>query len=100
MMGVRFPPPALIFDRTYTGYLERILTQELSKAAELRYFALNIMPVESCKRFVIRLNACCKWGMPFGVISESPFDGMAQEIKLTQFKKTDEEINIYPFTSS
>lgn len=99
MMGVRFPPPALILYRTYTRYLERMPTHELSKAAEIRDFALKTIPVESCKRFLIRLNACCKWAVQSGMISENPFEGMAQEIKPPKSQKTDEEINIYPFTS-
>ncbi len=49
----------------YTGYLERLPTHDLTKAVEIRDFALKNFPIESCKRFLVRLNACCKW-LDFG----------------------------------
>lgn len=85
---------------TYTRYLERMPTQELSKATEIRDFSLKTIPVESCKRFLIRLNACCRWAVQSGMISENPFEGMAQEIKPPKSQKTDEEVNIQPFSSN
>jgi integrase len=84
---------------TYTGYLERLPTHDLSRAAEIRDFALKTFPVESCKRFLVRLNACCEWAMQSGMLSESPFKGMAQEIKPPKSQKKTEDTDIFPFTT-
>lgn len=37
--------------------------------------------VESCKQFIVRLNACFNWAVKFELIAENPFIGMANEIK-------------------
>ncbi len=83
---------------TYSKYLDRLPTYDLERAAEIRDFAVNTFPIESCKRFVVRLNACCKWACQSGLISENPFEGMAQEIKPPKAKRKSEEGDIFPFT--
>ncbi|MGB3296405.1 MAG: tyrosine-type recombinase/integrase [Phormidesmis sp.] len=83
---------------TYSNYLDRLPTYDLERAAEIRDFAVNTFPIESCKRFVVRLNACCKWACQSGLISENPFEGMAQEIKPPKAKRKSEEGDIFPFT--
>ncbi|MBE9155977.1 DUF3596 domain-containing protein [Nodosilinea sp. LEGE 06152] len=83
---------------TYTGYLERIPTHELKKAAEIRDYALQQIPVESCKRFIVRLNACCRWALKSGSITENPFEGMAQEIRPPKAQKNDEDTDVFPFS--
>jgi len=50
---------------TYTGYIERLPSHDLSQAAEIRDFAVKTFPIESCKRFLVRLNACCKWAIQY-----------------------------------
>jgi integrase len=83
---------------TFSKYIEQLPTQDLERAPEIRDFAVNTFPIESCKRFVVRLNACCKWAHKSGLISSNPFEGMAQEIKPPKAKRKNEERDIFPFT--
>ena len=83
---------------TYSKYLDRLPTYDLERAADIRDFAVNTFPIESCKRFVVRLNACCKWACQSGLIAENPFEGMSQEIKPPKAKRKSEEGDIFPFT--
>ena len=48
---------------TFTRYLEQLPTHELAQAAEIRDYALQHFPLDSCKRFITRLNACCEWAI-------------------------------------
>lgn len=66
----------------YTGYLSKLPSHNLDQATEIRDFVLKTFPLESGKRFITRLSACCKWEIQSGLISENPFEGMATEIKL------------------
>jgi integrase len=81
----------------FTTYLYNLPTRDLSKASEIRDYALKTFPIESCKRFLVRLNACCKWAMQSGLISENPFIGMASEIKPPKSQQSTEDEDIYPF---
>ncbi|MBE9061868.1 site-specific integrase [cf. Phormidesmis sp. LEGE 11477] len=83
---------------TYSNYMEQLPTYNLERAADIRDFAINTFPIESCKRFVVRLNACCKWACQSGLISENPFEGMSREIKPPKAKRKSEEGDIFPFT--
>ncbi|MDZ4874974.1 MAG: Tyrosine recombinase XerC [Chroococcidiopsis cubana SAG 39.79] len=82
----------------FTKYLYKLPTRDLSKASEIRDYALKTFPIESCKRFLVRLNACCKWAMQSGLIAENPFIGMANEIKPPKSQQSTEDEDIYPFT--
>jgi integrase len=44
----------------FTTYLEKLPTHDLGEAGQIRDFAVQTFPLESCKRFIVRLNAC--WG--------------------------------------
>jgi integrase len=83
----------------YTRYLERLPTDDLMQAAEIRNFVIKELPLNSAKRFLIRLNACCKWSMRSGRIKSNPFEDMAQEIKLPKAQGKGEDA-INPFTAA
>ena len=78
-------------------YVKRLPTYNLNRATEIRDFALQNFPIESCKRFIVRLNACCRWAVQSGLISENPFEEMAKEIKPPKFQQSLEENDIFPF---
>lgn len=82
----------------YTGYIARLPTHELSQAGEIRDYVLKAIPLDSGKRFITRLSACCEWAMRSGLVSENPFDGVAAEIKLPKSAKNDGMSDINPFT--
>ena len=56
-------------------------------------------PPNAAKRLSVQLNACCKWGMKSGLITENPFSDMASEIKLPKNQRG-EENDITPFLLS
>lgn len=83
----------------YTRYVERLPVDDLVQAAEIRDYVLQVLPLNSAKRFLIRLNACCKWSLRSGRIKTNPFENMAQEIKLPKAQgKGEDDIN--PFTAA
>jgi integrase len=80
----------------YTSYLQKLPTHELDQANEIRDYIVKNIPLDSGKRFITRLSACCTWAMKAGLISEDPFNGVAVEIKLPKSRKSEDQIN--PFT--
>lgn len=81
--------------RAYSGYLEKLPTHELNRANEIREYVLQSIPINSAKRFIVALNACCKWAVKSGLIAENPFYGMSNEIKLPLSEKADDDINAF-----
>jgi integrase len=81
----------------YTNYLKSLPTHDLDRATEIRDYALKTFPLDSCKRFIVRLAACCDWAMKSGMISANPFSGMSVEIKLPKSKTADDDI--FPFSA-
>ena len=82
--------------QAYSSYLKRLPVHSLDKANEIRDYVLQTIPMNSAKRFIVALNACCEWAIKSGLIPENPFYGMASEIKLPLFEKADDDIN--PFS--
>jgi integrase len=82
----------------FTTYIEKLPTHDLSQATEIRDFVLQTFPLDSGKRFITRLSACCNWAMESGVIASNPFRGMASQIKLPKSQAKDEEEEINPFS--
>ncbi len=79
----------------FTSYLQKLPTHDLSRAFEIRDFAIKTFPLDSCKRFLVRLSACCNWAMKSGLVSHNPFNGMASEIKLPKAQNCENEINAF-----
>jgi integrase len=82
----------------FTTYMEKLPTHDLSKAGEIRDFSVQTFPLESCKRFIVRLSACCDWARKSKLIDENPFTGMAKEIKPPKSQRKTEEEDINPFS--
>lgn len=81
----------------YSSYITKLPTHELEQACEIRDYILKSIPLNSAKRFLTRLSACCEWARRSGLITENPFNGMANEIKLPKSQNADDDIN--PFTA-
>lgn len=84
--------------RAFTSYLKRMPSQELDHAIEIRDEALQSIPINSAKRFITALNACCDWSIQSGLITENPFHGMSAQIKLPKAEKMEDDIN--PFSAA
>lgn len=63
----------------FTRYLQKLPTQDISRASEIRDFAVKTFPLDSCKRFIVRLSACCNWG----ILILSRLNLKTQRMKLT-----------------
>lgn len=72
-------------------------TDELDRAVEIRDEALQTIPINSAKRFIVALNSCCDWAIRSGLITENPFHGMSAQIKLPKAEKMEDDIN--PFSA-
>ncbi len=81
--------------RAFTGYVERLPHQDLNQVTEIRDWVVRNIPPESAKRFIVRLNACCKWAVDSGLLESNPFEGMAAQIKKPKSSNGDD---INPFT--
>jgi hypothetical protein len=77
---------------------KKLPTHDLDKANEIRDYILQSIPLDSGKRFITRLAACCSWAIQSGMISENPFEGMAAEIKLPKSSKSEGINDINSFT--
>jgi integrase len=82
----------------FTTYMKKLPTHDLNEAGQIRDFAVQTFPLESCKRFIVRLNACCDWAKKAKLIDENPFTGMAKEIKPPKSQRKTEEDDINPFS--
>ncbi|WP_239113097.1 site-specific integrase [Halomicronema sp. CCY15110] len=82
----------------YTGYLEKLPTHSLKEASQIRDHVLQTVPLNSAKRFITRLSACCKFAMKSGLADQNPFDGMAAEIKLPKASGEEGFTEIDPFS--
>ncbi len=86
--------------RVFSKYLAGLPTQDLDCANEIRDFVLKTIPIDSAKRFITRLSACCDWAMKSGLITDNPFKGMASEIKLPKASNGSEVDDINPFSAA
>jgi integrase len=84
----------------YGRYLKRLPTQDLSKATEMRDWIIENIPSNSAKRFMVRLNACCDWGIDSGLIENNPFQRLVKTVKVSKSDRKTEENDIQPFTAS
>jgi integrase len=83
---------------TFSRYVEKLPIYDLDCAAEIREHALQTIPVESAKRFITRLSACCDWAVKSGWLAQNPFKGMASEIKRPKSHGLDGMEDINPFS--
>jgi integrase len=77
-------------------YIQKLPTHDLNKATEIRDFTVSNFPLDTSKRFLTRLSACCAFAVKSGLIEANPFEGMAAEIKLPKSQNKLDDIN--PFT--
>jgi integrase len=83
--------------RVFTNYVSKLPTHDLEKSVEIRDWVMNNIPLESAKRFIVRLSACCNWAVDSKIISDNPFLGMSSKITIPKSQKnSDNDIN--PFS--
>lgn len=68
--------------------INKLPTQDLNKAVDIRDYLLKIYSAEVAKRTLKQFNACCNWAVRSKLIDSNPFKGMANEIKSKKVSAT------------
>jgi len=84
--------------RYLTNYLERMPFKSLDESSKARDWIVANLPLESGRRFIVRLSACCDWAMQSKLIDSNPFQGMAKSIKKPKSETDEGFSDINPFT--
>ena len=66
------------------NHLKRLPSVNLEDAVLIRDFLLSSTSPYTTKRILTQFNACCNWALRSKLTTTSPFNEMAQEIKLTK----------------
>ncbi|GET42482.1 tyrosine-type recombinase/integrase [Microseira wollei] len=86
------------FRKEYAFYgkvIKGIPIEDLERPQQILDYLLKTRPVGIVKRTIVQINACCRWALKSKLISENPFMGMAEQIKVA---KNDRE-KIDPFSA-
>lgn len=76
--------------------INKFPTQSLENAVEIRDYLTSNSSLNTAKRVITNISACCDWAVDSKIISNNPFKGMSQKIRLPKSDK--EETDINPFT--
>ncbi len=79
------------------SHVRRLPTQSLDDALEIRDFFLKKLTLDTTRRTITQISACCDWAVESALIAVNPFRGMAEKIKV--IKSSSKELDeIDPFT--
>jgi integrase len=83
--------------RDYGKIAKRLqnIPRSVDDAVSIRDWLLKNYSSEVARRTLIQINACCKWAVKSGLISDNAFEGMAGDIK-----KVKRETSRTPFSQS
>jgi hypothetical protein len=85
--------------RYLSNYMKRLPFKSLDESTKARDWILANVPLESAKRFLVRINACCKWALDSELITSNPYEGMAKGIKKPKSESAEGFNDINPFTA-
>lgn len=66
--------------RTFTGYIKRLPIKDLNKSNEILQWVSENLPADNGRRFIVRLNACCKLAVQHGKLDKNPFEGKSRDM--------------------
>lgn len=78
----------------YASHIKKLPTKDLSEAIAIREYITSNLSLNTAKRLLTQISACCKWAVKSGLIQKNPFADMAAEVKLAN-KEAD---SIDPFS--
>ena len=64
------------------SHIRRLPIQSLDGALEVRDVFLKTLTLDTTRRTITQISACCDWAVESGLIAVNPFRGMAEKIKL------------------
>ena len=82
--------------RRYRNKIKELPTKSLDDAIAIRDYLTSNSSLNTAKRVITNISACCDWAVDSGKIKSNPFKGMAEKIKLPNSDK--EEMDINPFS--
>ncbi len=65
----------------------RCPVQDLQKAIDISDWAISNLTIDTAKRFLMQINAACKWALRRGKIASNPFENLGKQ-ELRQVTKT------------
>lgn len=79
------------------SHIRKSPTQSLDDAQKIRDYFLKTLTLDTTRRTITQISACCDWAVESGLIAVNPFTGMAEKIKV--IKSSSKELDeIDPFT--
>lgn len=66
----------------YASHIKKLPTKDLSDAIAIRDYITSNLSLNTAKRLLTQISACCKWAVKSGLIQKNPFADMAVEIKI------------------
>jgi integrase len=82
--------------RKYRNHIANLPAKNLEDAIAIRDYLVANLTSNAAKRTITNIHACCDWALKSKLIESNPFQGMAQEIKISKSESEENEIN--PFT--
>lgn len=82
--------------RRYRNHINKLPTKSLENAIEIKAYLTSNLSLNTAKRVITNISACCDWAVDSKIISNNPFKGMSEKIRLIKSEK--EEVDINPFT--
>lgn len=83
--------------RKYRNHIAKLPTRDLENAIAIRDHLVANLSLNTVKRVLTNLSACCDWAVESGLIPSNPFQGMAARIQIPKAERG-EEYNIEPFS--
>lgn len=85
--------------KNWTRYIQKFPIDNPYEAVTIRDWILQTIPIDSAKRLLVALNACCNWAVESKTLDRNPFLNMANQIKLPKPQRNHEDSDINPFTT-
>lgn len=76
-----------------SSHSQRCPIQELSRAVDIGDWAIANLTSDSAERFLMQVNAACKWAARRGKIASNPFEGYRED--LVKSKKTKQAPKVF-----
>lgn len=81
--------------KRYGNHIAALPDSALEDAVSIRNHLLENLTLDTAKRCLTQINACCNWAVEEGLVTENPFSGMAR-IRVPKGQTEEEDIN--PFS--
>ncbi len=67
----------------FTKILDKLSDHLAYNGLSVKQALLKVTTPYRTQKILVRLNACCKWGIKHGLCNENPFEGMANEMNIS-----------------